>query len=126
MTIAELKLQRRWMLWKLESVGEKFTKVPYQSNGRKAATDDPDTWSTYADLEPHVHRFSGVGLILGEVDGVCIVGVDIDKCCDAGTRKFSPESREVVIGLNSYSEYSPSGEGAHVLCLGSPAAPVVK
>jgi hypothetical protein len=44
--------------------------------------------------------------------------VDIDKCCDAVTGKFSPESREIVIGLDSYGEYSPSGTGCHVFCLG--------
>ncbi|PYX30486.1 MAG: hypothetical protein DMG80_12170 [Acidobacteria bacterium] len=44
--------------------------------------------------------------------------MDIDKCCDAVTGKFTPESREIVIGLDSYSEYSPSGTGAHVFGLG--------
>ena len=41
-----------------------------------------------------------------------LCGVDIDNCCDAQTGKFTPESREIVIGLDSYSEYSPSGTGA--------------
>ena len=30
-----------------------------------------------------------------------------------------PESREIVIGLDSYAEYSPSGTGCHVLMLGT-------
>jgi primase-polymerase (primpol)-like protein len=42
-------------------------------------------------------------------------GVDIDGCCDAVTGKFTPESREIVIALDSYGEYSPSGTGCHVL-----------
>ena len=57
---------------------------------------------------------SGIGLVLG--DG--LFGVDMDECCDAVTGKFTPETREVVIGLDSYGEYSPSGGGAHVLGLG--------
>ncbi len=67
-------------------------------------------------------QFSGVGLVLGN----CIWGVDIDKCCDADTGRFSSESREVVIGLNTYSEYSPSGTGCHVLGLGKLPGPGIK
>ena len=57
--------------------------------------------------------------MLGEVDGIHVSGVDIDGCCDAQTGKFTPESKEIVIGLDSYSEYSPSGTGCHILVLGS-------
>ena len=63
--------------------------------------------------------FSGVGVVLGEVDGIHVSGVDIDACCDAVTGKFTAESREIVIGLDSYAEYSPSGTGCHILVIGS-------
>ncbi len=116
-TIADLKKHKRWVLWRLERVNGKDTKVPYQISGRKALTNAPSTWSTYAELEPHVSKFSGVGLILGEVDGVSVIGVDLDKCCEAFEAKFTPESRKIVIDLDSYGEYSPNGYGAHVLCL---------
>jgi hypothetical protein len=118
MTIDELKAQRRWVLWRLEKRDGKETKVPYQANGWKADSTDPATWSTYAEVSAHAHRFSGVGVVLGTVDGVTLWGVDIDKCCDAHTGKFTPESREIVIGLDSYGEYSPSGEGCHILGIG--------
>jgi hypothetical protein len=49
-------------------------------------------------------------------DGV--FGVDIDACCDAVTGKFTPESREIVIALDTYTEYSYSGDGCHMLGLG--------
>jgi len=114
MTIAELKLQKRWVLWKLETVNGKQTKVPYQPNGRKAMANNPATWHTHAECAAVVSQFSGVGVTLG--DGV--FGIDIDKCCDAVTGKFTAESREIVIGLDSYGEYSPSGTGCHVFCLG--------
>jgi AAA domain len=112
-TIHELQQQRRWVLWRLETVNGKETKIPYQSDGRKAKANDPATWSTHAECMTVVSGFSGVGVVLGSG----IVGVDFDKCCDAALGKFSPESREIVIGLDSYGEYSQSGEGAHVLCL---------
>src|SRR5438270_13544783 len=100
MTIDELKRQRRWVLWRLETVNGKQTKVPYQPNGRKAMANNPDTWHSFAECAAVVSQFSGVGVALG--NGV--FGVDIDACCDAVTGKFTPESREIVSVLNSYGE----------------------
>jgi hypothetical protein len=120
MTIEELKQQRRWVCWKLTKVPgrDKPTKVPYQPNGRKAENDDPNTWSTYAECIAVASQFSGVGCVLGEVDGICAFGVDMDECCDAVTGKFTPESREIVIALDTYTEYSYSGDGCHLLGIG--------
>src|SRR5207245_1031588 len=83
---------------------------------------NPATWSTYADCMAVVSEFDGVGIALG--NGV--FGVDIDKCADAATGKFTQESREVVIGLDTYGEYSPSGTGCHVLGLGKLPGPGIK
>ncbi len=119
LTIEALKLQKRWVLWRLEKRDGKDTKVPYQINGAKAASNRPETWATYAEVSANTVDFSGVGVVLGEVDGIHVSGVDIDNCCDAVTCKFTPESREIVIGLDSYAEYSPSGTGCHILVLGT-------
>lgn len=125
LTIEALKLQKRWVLWRLEKrkCEDKETKVPYQiphqGKERRADSTDPATWSTYAEVSANTVGYSGVGLVMGEVDGIHLCGVDIDACCDAQTGKFTPESREIVIGLDSYSEYSPSGTGVHILMLGT-------
>jgi hypothetical protein len=119
MTLDELKRQRRWVLWRREpGKDDKPTKVPYQPNGYKASLLNSKHLRTYEELEPHVANFSGIGLALGEFDGVAVWGVDIDLCCDAVTGKFSPESRQVVIDLDSYAEFSPSGTGCHIWGLG--------
>jgi putative DNA primase/helicase len=120
--IAELKEQRRWVVWRLETVNGKLTKVPYQPNGRKAKANDAATWHTHAECAAVASQYSGVGVVLG--DGVW--GVDIDGCCDAVTGKFTPESREIVIALDSYGEYSPSGTGCHVLGVGTLPGPGLK
>jgi|GEM_PF-2062282 hypothetical protein len=118
-SINDLKLQRRWVLWRLEpGKADKMTKVPYQLNGFKADITNPAQLHTYADLEPHAAKWSGIGLALGTFDGVSVWGVDFDKCCDVATGKFSSETRQVIIELDSYGEYSPSGTGAHILGLG--------
>jgi len=123
LSIEDLKLQRRWILWRLEKVNGKETKVPYQPNGYKASDTNPAHWRTFAELEPVAHKFSGIGLVLGTVDGVTVWGIDLDKCCDRATGKFSAESRELVIGLDSYTEYSPSGTGVHVWVIGDGELP---
>lgn len=123
MTIEELKKQRRWILWRLETVNAKETKVPYQTSGYKASDTNPVHWRTFAELEPVAHKFSGIGLVLGTVDGVTVWGIDLDKCCDRATGKFSPESRKLVIELNSYTEYSPSGTGVHLWVIGDGELP---
>ena len=122
MTIPELQEQKRWVLWKLETVHGKQTKVPYQQNGRKAMANKPATLSTFAECAAVASEFSGIGVVLG--DGVW--GCDIDACCDAVTGKFSAESREIVIGLDTYGEYSPSGTGCHLLGLGTLPGPGIK
>jgi hypothetical protein len=114
MTLTELQKERRWVLHK--------QKVPHQPNGKKALPNKPSTWHTYAECMAVVSQFDGVGIALG--NGVW--GVDIDKCADADTGKFSPESRAVVIELDSYGEYSPSGTGCHVLGLGKLPGPGIK
>jgi hypothetical protein len=120
MTLDDLKQHRRWVLWRMEPGKDgKPTKVPYQPNGYKASLLNPAHLHTHAELEPHVAKFSGIGLALGEFDGVAVWGVDIDNCCDAVTGKFSQESRQVVIDLDSYAEYSPSGTGCHVWGIGT-------
>jgi hypothetical protein len=125
-TIDELKSQRRWVLWRLQEVHGKMTKVPYQPSGRKAMANNPATWHTYADCAALASQYSGVGVALGTVNGACVWGVDIDGCCDAVSGKFTPESREIVIALDSYGEYSPSGTGCHVLGIGALPGPGLK
>jgi hypothetical protein len=126
LTILDLKAQRRWVLWRLETVNEKLTKIPYQPGGRKAMANNPATWHTHAECDAVVSQFSGVGLALGEVDGIPVWGVDIDACCDAVTGKFTSESRGLVIALDSYGEFSPSGTGCHILGIGKLPGPGLK
>src|SRR5579864_7691232 len=51
LSIEDLKQQKRWVCWKLTKIPgrDKPTKVPYTPGGRKAACDDANTWSTYAE-----------------------------------------------------------------------------
>ena len=123
LTIEELKQQQRWVLWKLEKVNEKLTKVPYQPSGRKAMANNPATWHTYAECAAIASQFSGVGLVLGERR--CGAWTLTDAVTPL-TESSRPNHDEVVIALDSYGEYSPSGTGCHVLGLGKLPGPGLK
>jgi AAA domain len=113
-TIDELKRQRLWVLWRLEMVrnsrGELVpTKVPYQLNGKRASSTDPSTWCNYAEAQAAVGSYTGVGTMMGQGKGC----VDLDHCVVDGV--ILPWAREIIIALDSYSEFSPSGTGVHIL-----------
>ena len=115
-SIVQLQAEKRWVLWRLEMVrnnrGELVpTKVPYQLNRSHASSTDPATWCTYADAQAAVGSFTGVGVVMGQGLGC----VDLDHCVDPSTGKIMPWAREIIIGLDSYSEFSPSGTGVHIL-----------
>lgn len=102
----------RWLLWRYEERGEKRTKVPYQASGEKADSTDPTTWCAYGEaLEAYrAGGFDGIGFVLG--DGFC--GVDLDHCAEGG--EVEPWAREIIDRLQSYTEFSPSGTGIHIVC----------
>lgn len=114
MTLDVLKKQLRWVLWRLEMVrnnrGELVpTKVPYQRSGAHASSTDPATWCCYTEALAAVGGFTGVGVMMGDGLGC----VDLDHCVVDG--KILPWAREIIINLDSYSEFSPSGTGVHIL-----------
>jgi primase-polymerase (primpol)-like protein len=114
--IAELAVLPRWVCWKLELRQGKETKPPYCVGGRrKAKANDPATWDVFDAVwrSAFVERSAdGIGFILG--DG--IVGIDLDKCVMNDT--VAPWALEIVRKLSSYTEFSPSGTGLHIICRG--------
>jgi hypothetical protein len=113
---AELKKFERWVLWRYEWRSGAWSKVPYQPNGARANTNDPETWSDFATVQALYKsgKYDGVGIVLG--DG--LVGIDLDDCRDPETGNIEQWALDIVDGLASYSEVSPSGTGLKVFCLG--------
>lgn len=106
---------RRWVLWRQETRTngdgtKKATKVPYQLNGARAESDNPQTWTDFttavATYEAHPEQFTGIGFVLG--DGWW--GVDVDR-----PTLMDPNPMNSVRNLGAYVETSVSGNGCHVI-----------
>lgn len=111
----ELRKLKAWVGYVARQNGDRLDKVPMNVlTGRPAKTNDPGTWSefhTTIDLVAQ-RNYAGIGFVFQPP----YVGVDIDHCVKDGV--IEPYALEILKSLNSYSEYSPSGTGIHILCKG--------
>jgi putative DNA primase/helicase len=105
----------QWVVWRTEVRRGKKTKVPYNAkSGHMAKTDDPATWVSFdAAISAYQSgkRYDGVGFIFSEHDPY--TGIDFDDCVTDG--QVDADKQAMITGLGSYTEYSPSGTGAHVI-----------
>lgn len=121
----ELKLRPQWVNWKYAWDGKKWTKHPHNPRKRrKASSTDLLTWSTFPEvLEAYkAEKYNGIGFMF--CSGDPYVGVDLDACVDPDTGQISPWATQIVEGLDSYAELSPSGEGIHIIVKGKVPSPV--
>ena len=113
----ELKDCPQWIVWKKEMRNGKWTKIPYQINGEAAQSNSRDTWSTFEEASNEFlnsTRYDGVGFMFSKEDD--FIGIDIDDCIEGDiANKFASE---IINLLDSYTEYSPSGTGIHIIVKG--------
>jgi putative DNA primase/helicase len=109
----EIKAPQAWVTWRYElDKRQDWTKVPYQQDGRvRASTTDPETWASFEEVIDCYQSggVDGIGFVL--TNG--IAGVDLDHCFDEN-RKFLPWALKIMFSLDSYSEFSPSGNGIRI------------
>lgn len=120
----ELKVMKRWVGWKLEGLENgKTTKRPYNAmSGSLAKVNSELTWTNFntALRGCEKYNFDGIGFILGQG----IFGIDLDNHPDQDgnypltTEEFENLANEFIDVLDSYSEYSQSGKGVHIICEG--------
>ncbi|USY31717.1 phage/plasmid primase, P4 family [Bacillus velezensis] len=112
----ELKNAPQWILWRSEERNGKKTKVPYQIDGSMAQSSNKRTWSTFATIMKFFNEqeYDGIGFMFSKDDP--FIGIDIDHCVDDGV--LSPFAQEIIQTISSYTEYSPSGEGVHIIAKG--------
>lgn len=109
----------QWVCFKLEWNADKskHDKVPYNPvTGYKAKANDSTTWTDYETAAAAVQRGAYDGIGFEFANG--IFGVDLDHVVNIdGT--LTAEAQDIIDTLDSYTEYSPSGTGAHIICVGS-------
>lgn len=106
-----MRLANRWVVWRLEEVGGRLTKVPYQPRpgGRKARSNDPKTWGEFHQALAWAEEgFHGVGFVLGGG----FVGVDLDHAVGEAW------AEEILAQAPAPVEISPSGKGFHIYLRG--------
>ncbi len=79
-----LKHLPQWVIWRGVWLADKgkYTKVPYQCNGSKASSTNPNTWTSFdkAVIAYQQEEYDGIGFVVSDQDS--IVGVDLDHCIE--------------------------------------------
>ena len=110
----EMRKYHQYVVWRYADRDGKKTKVPYDpETGYPASVDDPRTWADFdtAVAVARDGRFNGLGFVLTERDPFCFIDLD-------GTKDPEVLKRQIGIyqSFDSYTERSPSGTGAHIIC----------
>lgn len=123
---SELRLLPQWILWKAEEKNGRITKIPYQVDGNEARSNDRRTWSTFATAAKYYTESNadGIGFVFSRQDNY--IGIDIDNCVtytSDDSEKVNPIvntfAEEIINALDSYTEFSVSGTGIHIIVKGS-------
>lgn len=125
-----LQDRAQWLVWAFEPNPKKPNgkplKVPYYANGTRrfgGQGNDKDR-AKLVTLEVAMSAlsrvssrpFSGIGFAFLPDDG--LIGIDIDKCIDLETGEVSEIAQEIIQSCSSYTEYSPSKTGVHIIVEG--------
>lgn len=116
----ELKDLKQWVCVAMEppkGKDKKPRKVPMCGPSRRASVTDPSTWLTFVDavsmLHAHPEDLKHVGFVFTADDGY--LGVDMDGVVDPSTGRILKEAQDIVAKFRSYTEYSVSGKGLHII-----------
>lgn len=111
-----MRARPQWVCWRYELIGEQRKKPPFHPlTGRKTDITRPERWGTYREALTayRTGQYDGIGFVFLPRDPY--TGIDLDHCIDAETGTIAEWARKILVALNSYSEYSPSGEGLHII-----------
>src|SRR5687768_4052995 len=120
---AQLTERPQWVCWRLETRGDKPTKVPYTpGTERRASSTDLLTWRTFREAleayEAAQPPYDGIGFVLSSADP--FVGIDLDRCRDPEDGEISGWAQKIISRVQEgYIEASPSGTGVHIIVQGA-------
>ena len=115
----ELRQLQQWVAYRLMwNVGKgRYDKLPVNPHdGSNAKANDARTWGTFDEAR----RYALENGLMGNAGGIGFefangyAGIDLDDVILAGDM-LKPFAEDVVRMIESYTEYSPSGKGLHIL-----------
>jgi hypothetical protein len=128
----ELRHRQQWLLWRFEPNPKKpdgkKLKVPYYISGKRRmgtqGSDDDRSWlSLYHSVIDELSRsrgsrlpYDGIGFAFLPGDG--LIGIDLDHMLDKDTGELSQRALSIVQACASYTEWSPSKAGLHIIVKG--------
>lgn len=115
----ELYQYKQWVCWSRVRHAGRHIKLPLcPATGKPANCVDAATWGSYRQARAMMfrNRWDGIGFVFTAGDPY--VGVDLDHCRKE-SGELSPWAVTVVEKLRSFSEYSPSGKGIHIIAKAS-------
>lgn len=117
----ELKSLRQWVCWKWGERDGKPTKIPVNFNGgRPADTTKPETWGKFVHCERVAEDYNGLGFVF--TADTPYLGIDLDHCIDEDGQ-IEPWARKLINRFDTYTEFSQSGRGIHLIAKGTLPAP---
>lgn len=126
-----LRDRQQWLVWRFEKdpKKEKPLKVPYYANGRwdhkrhgdQGSPDDRIRLVTHAEAMKHAPPAERGGIGFAFLPGDGLIGIDLDKVIDLATGEISERARNIIKECDSYTEYSPSKTGVHIIGAGDTA-----
>jgi putative DNA primase/helicase len=121
----DLKQTHQWVCWGWRLVDGKWGKIPLSPHGGNAKVNDPSTWGTFQQcLDYHISHANSIpalrtaGLMFAFSGNDPFCGVDLDDCRSPDTGEILPWGMEIINGLRSYSEVSPTGTGVKIIAKG--------
>ena len=123
---SDLATRQQWLLWKFEhKEGQtKPGKIPYYVQGGRRTGgqgDDRDRQrlATLAVVRRAYERggWTGIGFAFLPDDG--LIGIDIDGAIDPATGVVTERCANIIKACSSFTEYSPSGKGVHIIVQGT-------
>jgi hypothetical protein len=117
----ELAQRRQWLVWRFEPGEKKPRKMPYYASGRrrtgKQGSEEDRAELVSLDVAHARYRdgYSGIGFAFLPGDG--LIGIDIDACLDENG-VATERTRSIIDACGSYTEFSPSRRGLHIIVAG--------
>jgi putative DNA primase/helicase len=121
-----LRERKQWLVWRFEpgeTPEKKPRKMPYYANGHRRTGEqgsEPDraalTTCDAAIAAAGKGGFDGIGFAFLPGDG--LIGIDLDGMINSESGEIAERCTDIITACASYTEYSPSGKGVHIICLG--------